>query len=72
MTEHATRSGPGSAADPAWKKSSASGNADGECVETAMAGDKIMVRDSKNPTARPLVFSRDEWKAFLDRLQNSQ
>lgn len=36
-----------------------------ECVEVAFCGDRVLVRDSKQPEAGVLAFSRDEWRAFL-------
>lgn len=46
-----------------WFKSSRSGSKD--CVEVAfLDGDKISVRDSKNPTGPILVFTPSEWDAF--------
>lgn len=37
----------------------------GNCVEVAATGDQVAVRDSKNPTRVPLLFSYDEWTAFV-------
>lgn len=47
-----------------WRRSSwSSGN--GACVEVAVVGGAVAVRDSKD-TGRPaLVFSACEWSAFL-------
>ncbi|GAA5047150.1 DUF397 domain-containing protein [Nocardia callitridis] len=48
-----------------WFKSmrSAGGH---ECVEVAHLDDgHVGVRDSKNPTGPALVFTPDEWDAFL-------
>lgn len=49
----------------AWRKSSRSGPNCDNCVEVACVGGAIAVRDSKNPTGPALVFTRDEWDAFL-------
>ena len=46
-----------------WKKSSRSEHEN--CVEMAVAGPWIFLRDSKNPDGEVLVFSRDSWTAFL-------
>jgi hypothetical protein len=46
-----------------WKKSTASGT--GNCVEVAITGAAVLVRDSKDPLGPILAFSREEWKAFL-------
>ena len=47
-----------------WIKSSLS-MASGACVELALAGDRVALRDSKNPTVAPLLFTRAEISAFL-------
>ncbi|MCU1640826.1 MAG: hypothetical protein JWN03_1101 [Nocardia sp.] len=47
-----------------WFKSSRSG-AGKECVEVAfLAGDRVGVRDSKNPHGPALVFGAGEWESF--------
>jgi len=38
----------------------------GACVEVAVSGETIMVRDSKNVDQPVLRFTRAEWTAFLD------
>lgn len=49
----------------AWRRASYSG-ANHHCVEAACAGnDDWVVRDSKNPAAAPLRFTRRRWDAFL-------
>lgn len=48
-----------------WRKSSYSGNQGSECVEVALAEDRIALRDSKDPQGPALVFTASEWKAFL-------
>lgn len=35
------------------------------CVEVAMSGSKVWVRQSVNPDAPALEFTKDEWVAFL-------
>ncbi len=47
----------------AWRKSSYCGT--GACVEVAMAGEDIAVRDSKDASSPVLKFTIDEWKAFV-------
>ncbi|HZN17253.1 MAG TPA: DUF397 domain-containing protein [Micromonosporaceae bacterium] len=37
----------------------------GSCVEVALTGNDVAVRDSKNPDGPVLRFSMDEWAAFL-------
>jgi uncharacterized protein DUF397 len=51
--------------DRTWKKSSRTyGN--GNCVEVAArSGDRVNVRDSKNPQGAVLGFTPAEWTTFL-------
>jgi hypothetical protein len=37
---------------------------DSGCVEVAVDGDSVVVRDSKNPDQEPLRFTSGEWEAF--------
>jgi hypothetical protein len=54
-----------------WRKSSFCGN--GACVEVALVGDEILVRDGKNPLCTPaLRFTRSEWAAFLRGAKNGE
>jgi hypothetical protein len=55
------------AAEPAldWRKSTFSGN-NGNCVEVAALPDgRVAVRDSKDPQAGTLVFTRAEIDAWV-------
>ena len=47
-----------------WFKSSKSAN-NGQCVEVAFVGEQVAVRDSKNPTGPALLFTQDDWSAFI-------
>ena len=50
-----------------WRKSSYSSGNGGQCVEVARnLPDIVAVRDSKNPEGPALVFTPQEWRAFLD------
>lgn len=48
----------------AWRKAERSvGN--GHCVELAPIEGMIAMRDSKNPEGPVLIYTPDEWRAFL-------
>lgn len=48
----------------AWRKSSASGG--GNCVEVAVDGDTVLLRDTKDQqVGAVLAFTEEEWQAFL-------
>lgn len=49
----------------AWRKSSESGPWTDNCVEVAFVGEAIALRDSKNPEGPVLLFTSDEWNAFV-------
>ncbi len=53
-----------------WRKSTFSGSNGGQCVEVAsnLPG-VVAVRDSKNPDGPALVFTPDEWQAFVADVQ---
>jgi hypothetical protein len=48
-----------------WRKSSRSGPYSDNCVEVAFVGGAIAMRDSKDPDGPVLVFTPDEWNAFV-------
>jgi hypothetical protein len=48
-----------------WRKSSRSGPYSDNCVEVAFIGGAIAVRDSKNPSGGVLLFTPEEWLAFV-------
>jgi hypothetical protein len=48
---------------PAWRKSSRCGTS--TCVEVAKVDEQYLIRDSKNPEAAPLSFTKAEWDAFV-------
>jgi hypothetical protein len=43
----------------------------GDCVEVARADSHVTVRDSKDPTGPVVVFSPEEWRAFVRHVQAS-
>jgi len=49
---------------PAWRRSSRCGST--TCVEVARVDDQYLIRDSKNPDAAALSFTKDEWVAFVE------
>jgi Domain of unknown function (DUF397) len=46
-----------------WRKSSYSGV--NGCVEVAVVGDRVAIRDSKDRGGPVLLFTSDAWEAFL-------
>lgn len=46
-----------------WRKSRASGNNGGNCVEVR-AVETVDVRDSKDPNGPALTFTREDWQDF--------
>jgi hypothetical protein len=63
-----------SSSDPAsnvqFKKSSLSGA--GGCVEVAIVGERIAVRDSKQRGGPVLNFTAVEWDAFVGGVRNGE
>ncbi|MGW3361494.1 DUF397 domain-containing protein [Streptosporangium canum] len=56
-----------------WIKSSYSGSNGGNCVEVAaLSGGCRGIRDSKNPLGPALVFTPDEWNAFVGGVKNGE
>jgi hypothetical protein len=48
-----------------WRKAQLSTN-NGACVEVASVVGKVALRDSKDPSGPILVYTPEEWGAFLD------
>jgi hypothetical protein len=56
---------PENALELEWIKSSYSTDEGPDCVEVAAMPERILVRDSKNPTGPRLSLSPDTWAAFV-------
>lgn len=56
-----------------WRKSSRSSGNGGQCVEVAanLPG-VIAVRDSKNPNGPKLIFTSEEWEAFISGVKDGE
>ncbi|MEU8056036.1 MULTISPECIES: DUF397 domain-containing protein [Microbispora] len=56
-----------------WRKSSRSSGNGGQCVEVAanLPG-VIAVRDSKNPNGPKLLFTSEEWEAFISGVKDGE
>lgn len=55
---------------PAWYRSSFCTN--GSCVEVALLGDQVAMRDSKDKDGPTLAFTQTEWAAFLSGVKNDE
>jgi Domain of unknown function (DUF397) len=53
----------------AWRKSTASNS--GGCVEVAVVGGSVLIRDSANPDGLVLSLSPAAWSAFLARARSN-
>lgn len=52
-----------------WRKSTRSSETGGNCVEVAIVGDLILIRDSKNPAQPAISLRRIFWRAFVSRIK---
>lgn len=55
-----------------WRKSSYSNSQGGDCVEVAVTGAHVLVRDSKSPETGRLATAAHEWSAFLTGVRNGE
>ncbi len=58
--------------DSEFRKSTFSPPATTRCVEVAMRGDTIGVRDSNDPSKQTLIFTREEWEAFIGGVKTGE
>jgi hypothetical protein len=56
----------------AWHKSTRSGPYSDNCVEVAFAGGAVALRDSKDRAGAVLVFTPQEWLAFVDGTKDGE
>jgi hypothetical protein len=56
--------------DQPWRKSTRSMN--GNCVEVALLGGQVAVRDSKNQLGPVLLFTLAEWAAFIEGVRDGE
>jgi hypothetical protein len=56
--------------EAAWRKSTYS--AENGCVEVAALGEYVGVRDSKDRNGSRLLFTQQEWKAFITGVRNGE
>lgn len=55
-----------------WRKSSYSGGNGAECVEAASPDGAVVVRDTKQDGAGPVLrFAPDAWRRFTGRVKRS-
>lgn len=56
-----------------WFKATASNTSSGGCVEAAfLPDDRVALRDSKNTSKAPHIFTRHEWDCFLDGVKKGE
>lgn len=58
--------------DHDFKKSMSSAVFSPLCVEVARKNGIVAVRDNKNTSTKPLIFSNDEWSAFVAGVKNGE
>lgn len=55
--------------DPAWRTSSYSGG-QGNCIEAAESGSRVLVRDTQDRTGPVLQFSPAAWRELVTRVKD--
>jgi hypothetical protein len=56
----------------AWRKSTRSGPYSDNCVEVAFVGGAVALRDSKDRAGAVLLFTPEEWLAFVDGTKDGE
>lgn len=54
-----------------WKKSTRSGS-NGSCVEVAITDEGVAVRDTKDRTKTPHIYTLAEWNAFIGGVKDGE
>ena len=55
-----------------WQKSTRSGPYSDNCVEIAFVDGAIAMRDSKHPEGPVLLFTAEEWDAFVEGAKDGE
>jgi Domain of unknown function (DUF397) len=56
---------------PAWRKSRASDTAE-TCVEMAIEGSSVMIRDSRDQSGTVLVVTSGRWRDLIRSIRNGE
>jgi hypothetical protein len=54
-----------------WRKSTRSGG-NGDCVEVAITDEGVAVRDTKDRTKNPHIYTHSEWTAFIAGVKDGE
>ena len=59
-------------ANAVWQKSTRSGPVSDNCVEIAFVDGAVAMRDSKHPDGPVLLFTAEEWDAFVEGAKDGE